>query len=667
MARLTGILLALCSLFSIICHGEEILEYTILSGGNPAGFQKVKATSKTEYSIEYEYNDRGRGPKLSTQIVLNSDGVPISIQNTGNNYYKSAVNETFKVENEKASWKNSAEEGSKNFSGKEFYVSQTGVPEEEAMLVRALLHSNGQKLVLLPAGDARIEKAGELQLQVDGQSRKVIQYAITGLDFVPATIWLDSDETYFASGGSFLFVVRKGWEKAQDQIVKAQEASQAERLAREAKELAQKPGDALMIRNATLFDSVTTETKTAQTILIIGNRIKDVGVKAELKAPIGAKIIDANGKFVMPGLWDMHVHLGASDGLLHIASGVTSVRDMANDDEELIKVKNKYDSGELIGPRILYAGFIDGPGPYAGPSKVLVDNEQEARAAVDKYAQLGVCQIKLYSSLKPELVAPIVDEARKKGLRVSGHIPAFMTAEQAINAGYSEIQHINMLFLNFLFDIAKDTRTPLRFTAVAEHAAEMDFKSPEWQSFLGLMKEKHIISDPTVTVFQLILTTKPGQVPEGYETVLPTFPPQVRRQLLSGGFPIPAGKEQLYKDSFHKMLELVKVLYDNNITIVAGTDDLAGYTLHRELENYVAAGIPAVKVLQIATLTAARVMKQDQDLGSIARGKFADLIIVDGDPTKNISDIRKIDTVIKDGVIFKPSAIHRVLGISEAK
>jgi imidazolonepropionase-like amidohydrolase len=667
MTRLFTILFAICTLFSIICHAEEVLEYTVLSGGNPAGFQKTKAISKTEYSVEYEFNDRGRGPKLSTQIVLNPNGVPVSIQNTGNNYYKSAVSETFKVENDKASWKNSAEEGTKDFKGNEFYVSQTGVPEETAMLVRALLHANSQMLSLLPAGDAKLKKAGELQLEVDGQTRKVIQYAITGLDFVPAAIWMDTDETFFASGGSFLFVVRKGWEKAMDQIVKAQEASQAERLAHEAKELTQKRVDALMIRNAMLFDSEKAETKSAQTILIVGNRIKAVGVQAELNAPIGAKIIDADGKFVMPGLWDMHVHLGAPDGLLHISAGVTSVRDMANDDEELIKTKNKFDSGELIGPRILYAGFIDGPGPYAGPSKVLVDNEQQARAAVDKYAQIGVCQIKLYSSLKPELVAPIVDEARKKGLRVSGHIPAFMTAEQAIKEGYSEIQHINMLFLNFLFDIAKDTRTPLRFTAVAEHAAEMDFKSPQWQSFLGLLKEKHIIIDPTVSIFQQILTSKPGEVPAGYETVLPTFPPQVRRQLLSGGFPIPEGKEQLYKDSFRKMLELIDVLYKNNITIVAGTDDLAGYALHRELENYVAAGIPPAKVLQIATLTAAQVTKQDKDLGSITPGKFADLIIVDGDPTKNISDIRKVDTVIKDGLILKPAAIHQVLGISEAK
>ncbi|HEY7160557.1 MAG TPA: hypothetical protein VH815_04825, partial [Acidobacteriota bacterium] len=137
MGRLVTIIAAICCLFPIICHAEELLEYTVLSGGNPAGFQKTKAISKTEYSIEYEYNDRGRGPKLSSQIVLNSNGIPSSIQNNGVNYYKAAINETFKVENDTASWKNPAEQGSKRFNGNEFYVSQNGVPEEEAILVRA--------------------------------------------------------------------------------------------------------------------------------------------------------------------------------------------------------------------------------------------------------------------------------------------------------------------------------------------------------------------------------------------------------------------------------------------------------------------------------------------------------------------------------------------------
>jgi imidazolonepropionase-like amidohydrolase len=657
------IFLIVTSLFPIVLDSSSPVQFSVLSGGNIAGFQTTNQVSNSEYSITFEFNDRGRGPKLSSRILLNEKGVPIHIENTGNNYFKSPVSEVFKVDASKASWKNEAEQGEKEFQGNEFYISQNGVPQETALLAKALLAAPGQKLTLLPEGNAQIQKAGELEVETKGTKTKIFQYAITGLDFVPTTIWLDSEQNFFAAGGSFLFVVRKGYESSMQTIVNAQEDAQKARLAVLAKELGEKRVGAVMLRNATLFDSETAETKKGQSILIEGNRIRAVGLDAELKAPFVTKVIDLRGKFVMPGLWDMHVHLGSSDGLLHLAAGVTGVRDLANDTKELIETRKKYDSGELIGPRVVMAGFIDGPGPYAGPSKVLVDNEQQARAEVDNYAKLGCIQIKLYSSLKPELVAPIVDQARKHGMRVSGHIPAFMTAEQAVNAGYNEIQHANMLFLNFLFDVAKDTRTPLRFTAVAEHAAGMDFNSEKWKSFFQLLKDKQITIDPTISIFEVILTSKPGQVLEGYKSVVPRLPPQVRRQFLSGGFPIPEGKEKLYKDSFQKMVALVGELYKRNITIVAGTDATPGFTLHRELEHYVAAGIPPAKVLQIATLTAAQIARQDNELGSITKRKLADLIIIDGDPTKNISDIRNVGTIIKDGVIYKAADLYRAVGV----
>ena len=663
MSRFLLLVIVISSLFSSTSDSSSPLQYTVLSGGNPAGFLSINEVTGSEFQISYEYNDRGRGPKLSTHIVLNEKGVPVGIENTGNNYFKTPITETFKVKGTKAAWKNEAEQGEKEFQGKEFYISQTGVPFEIALLVKALLKAPEQKLGLLPEGEASVDKSGELEVESGGSKARVFQYAIRGLDFVPTTIWLDADQNFFATGGSFLFVVRKGFEKSMEAILKAQEDAQSARLGRLAKELGQKSEQALMLRNARLFDSETGETKTGQSILIEGKRIRAVGVDAELKAPFRTKVIDLHGKFVMPGLWDMHVHLGSSDGLLHLAAGVTGVRDLANDTQELIRTRQKFDSGELIGPRIVMAGFIDGPGPYAGPSKVLVDNEEQARAEVDKYANLGCIQIKLYSSLKPELVAPIVDQARKHGMRVSGHIPAFMTAEQAVNAGYSEIQHANMLFLNFLFDIAKDTRTPLRFTAVAENAAGMDLKSDKWKSFLNLLKEKQITIDPTISIFEVILTSKPGEVLEGYKSVVPRLPPQVRRQFLSGGFPIPEGKEKLYHDSFQKMVDLVGELYRNNITVVAGTDSTPGFTLHRELELYAASGIPPAKVLQIATLTAARIARQDKELGSITKKKLADLIIIDGDPTKNISDIRNVETVIKDGVIYSAAELYRAVGV----
>ena len=126
-------------------------------------------------------------------------------------------------------------------------------------------------------------------------------------------------------------------------------------------------------------------------------------------------MIDAGGKTLLPGLWDMHVHLSESDGLFNLAAGVTSVRDMANDIDQLLDMRRRWETGEGIGPRVLMAGFIDGPGPYAGPTKVLVSTEQQALEWVDRYAKLGYVQIKIYSSLDPKLVPPIVKRAHAAG------------------------------------------------------------------------------------------------------------------------------------------------------------------------------------------------------------------------------------------------------------
>src|SRR5262249_11681850 len=144
------------------------------------------------------------------------------------------------------------------------------------------------------------------------------------------------------------------------------------------------------------------------------------------------QVIDATGKMVLPGLWDMHVHLSGTDGLLHIDAGVTTVRDLANDIDDLTARRKRFDDSTEIGPHVIPAGIIDGSGPFKGPTKVLVSTADEARAAVDNYFRLGYPQIKIYSSVKPELVPVIIEEAHKNGQRVSGHIPAQMTARECV-------------------------------------------------------------------------------------------------------------------------------------------------------------------------------------------------------------------------------------------
>jgi len=622
-------------------------------GGHRAGTETVITSGDTR-TIDFEFNDRGRGPKTHTVMTTDAHSVTASLKIEGNDYFKVPVAETFA----NGAWSNGAESG-KGTSG--FFVSMYGPPEETGVLARALLAAPGQRLALLPAGEASIRRVGELKVSAGGKTQRVTCYEIGGLGFTPSPVWLDDRKELFASASSWSSVIADGWDSVIPQLLEAQDKWRDDAVARTAARLTHTPaGGGIVITNARLFDPASMTTTPGTTIVIRGNRIESVG--AGIAAPEGLERIDAQGRTVIPGLWDMHTHNSADDGLLDIANGITSVRDLANDTDFLLDLRKKWDSGVAIGPRIVMAGIIDGPGKYAGPTKVLVDTEDQARAAVDNYAKLGYEQIKIYSSVKPELVPIITRRAHERGLRVSGHVPAFMRAEDAVRDGYDEIQHTNFLFLNFWPDI-QDTRTPIRFTAVAERAALLDLQSAPVQSFLNLLREKKIVIDPTVSIFEGMFTSRKGTMSPSYAMVADRLPPQVRRGYLAGGLAVPEGMDQRYRDSFRNVLAMVKALYDNHIPIVAGTDALAGFSLHRELELYVQAGIPPAAVLRIATLGAASVMKHDDQLGSIVPGKLADLDIIDGDPSINISDVRKVVTVIKDGKVYDARAVASEIGV----
>jgi imidazolonepropionase-like amidohydrolase len=202
-----------------------------------------------------------------------------------------------------------------------------------------------------------------------------------------------------------------------------------------------------------------------------------------------------------------------------------------------------------------------------------------------------------------------------------------------------------------------------RFTAVASDAATLDFTSPRVRSFIALLKDRKTVSDPTLGAFEDIFVARAGTVSPRLAAVADRLPSQVRRGLFGGGLPIPPGMDQRYRDSYAAMLRMVDELYKSGITIVAGTDGWPGFGLHRELELYVKAGIPTAQVLRMATFGAARVMRHDDERGSIAPGKLADVILVRGDPITNISDIRNVEIVIRDGVMYKTAEFYPALGI----
>jgi imidazolonepropionase-like amidohydrolase len=463
---------------------------------------------------------------------------------------------------------------------------------------------------------------------------------------------------------SWLSTIREGYEADAKKLVDAQDARGAARLGNLMTKHAKRPTmGRLTLVNARIFDPRGGTLSQPTTINIEGNRIASIGVPQERNA---ADVIDVAGKVVLPGLWDMHTHVGDTDGILNIAAGITTVRDLGNDDDTVQAFKKNIESGKWIGPRVILAGLVDGSGPFKGPTKIVADDEKTAREAVDFFASRGYEGLKIYSSVRPELVPVLTKYAHERGLRVSGHIPAGMRAENAVDAGYDEIQHANMLLLNFMPDVT-DTRTPARFTEPAKRAADLDLKSPEVRAFIAKLRDKKIVVDPTLSIFESMFTARAGEVSPDFAAVYDRFPPQVRRGFLAGGLPVPEGMDEKYRASFRKMVELVGELHRSGVTVVAGTDSLAGFALHRELELYAEAGIPNAEVLRIATLTPAEIMKRDKDLGTIEVGKLADLIVVNGDPTRNMSDIRKVVTVVKDGILFDAAALYAELGVAPAK
>jgi imidazolonepropionase-like amidohydrolase len=637
----------------------------VLSDKKPAGQDAVWTTPDGVLHEFFQFNDRGRGPKTYTTFRIDAGGMITSEETKGVDYMKTPVEERFTMDSGSAAWKNPSEEMKQaNATGK-FYVDLEGGPESGALLARALLRSKSGKQALLPSGEATIRRLASVPTDVEGKKQDVSLYAIEGLAFTPSYIWLDADLQLVADIEGWSVVIRQGLEPAIAVLQKTQQQIEDARASELAAKLTHKPAGDLVIKNVSVFDSKTGTLAPHQRVTVHGERIAGVEQERGQTPPAGTEVIDGDGKTLLPGLWDMHSHLGPQSAYFNLAAGVTTVRDMGNPIEDLTRLRDQIENGTQIGPRVVRAGFIDGPGPFEGPIKVLAADPEEAKRLVHRYADLGYVQIKIYSSVKPELVPVIAAEAHKLGLRVSGHVPSGMIAEQFIRDGADEIQHMNFVFLNFMPHV-KETRTPARFIEPGKRAAGIDLGSPQVNDFIAFLKTHHTVIDPTMAIWEATYVDRPGKPAAADAYLFDRLPLQVQRGSKAAGEALNASDpavDKLYRDSYANMLRMVKKLYDSGVQIVAGTDMGSGYALHRELEIYNQAGISASEVLRIATLEAAQVMRMDRDFGSVSPGKFADMILVNGDPTANISDIRRIDVVIKNGVIFRPAELYPAFGI----
>jgi hypothetical protein len=635
---------------------------TYLMLGNAAGTQTVAEQADGSVRAEYSYNDRDHGDHIVATWTLDDAGLLVAYRGKGHNYMKAPVDEQFRIAHGKASWK-SLDEAGDSANTKAFFLPANAPPEVVGVLARALLKAPDRRLALLPSGEARIEAAGELVVGDGASKTTVTHYRITGLGFSPSSVWLDRNgDTWLAS--QWVSVVPKGREAQAAKLVAEQDAAENAWHASLAQRIARQPAGDLVIRNARVFDPRDLAVTPGTSVLVRGERIVRVAPDAQIAAP-GAEVVDARGRFLMPGLWDNHQHFGGIDGLLDIACGVTSARDLANDPDTFLARVARFDAGTEIGPRVFKAGMIDGRGKYSGPTKMHVDTAEEARHAVDWFADRGYVQIKTYMSIKPELVPLIADLAHARGMRVSGHVPSLMSAEQFVEAGADELQHFNYFVLDLLWPDVKETnRQSERFGKVAEHAGDFPPDHPRVRAFLAFLVKHRTVLDPTLGLFEMRFAGDPKQPIPGLESVAPRFPPEMRRALRSASYEAPKGKEAAYREALPAMLALLKAAHDAGVTIVPGTDALAGYLLHHELELYARAGIEPAQVLRMATLTSVQVMGADDRLGVIAAGKLADMVLIDGDPTRDIAQVRRVDLVLKGGKVYDPAQIEAALGMA---
>ncbi len=293
---------------SAVQHSEKILIQ-----GNAAGNQTVQTDATGAARAEYSY-DRGRGDHIIATWKLDAAGVPTEYEGHGRDYMKAPIEEQFEVKDGKARWKNRTEKGEQAISSEAFYVPANPPPEFAGVLARALLKAPGHKLSLLPAGEASIEESGKVS--VDGASGKVelIQYRITGLGFTPRSIWLDHDGNTAASVSSWFSVIPAEYEPAVSQLQAAQQEADNAWSGRLAQERAHVPKGDLVIRNTRLFDPGDLSVTVGTRVLVRGNRIVRVAPDADIKPSADAEIIDAHGRFVMPGLWDNHQHFSDVEG-----------------------------------------------------------------------------------------------------------------------------------------------------------------------------------------------------------------------------------------------------------------------------------------------------------------------------------------------------------------
>jgi imidazolonepropionase-like amidohydrolase len=605
--------------------------------------------------------DQEKKALVNATLRMKADLTPQFFETKGTALLEIEENTSVMVQDKTAAVQDAGKSGANVTVANNFFTLSRYIPVAiEMVLIRYWLnHGHPGSIPLLPNGEAFIEYRGNDTITISGKQTVLNRYHLSGHNWRGGwgrqTLWLDSENRLVAAvnlGSDYetnLYAIREGYDSAISFFLKRTIEDGIDRLTQVANQLSPNTDRPLVLEGATLIDVTNKPPITDSAVVIEGDRIVAAGPRSAIKIPEGAKIIDVSGKFLLPGLWDMHSHFYQVEfGPTYLAAGITTARDVGNDIEFATTLRDAAKQKRGLGPRMLLAGYIDGKNEDHS-FDVQVDTPEEARAAVQRYKNAGYEQIKIRDNVKLTTLRVITAEAHRLGMTVTGHVPKGINALQAVEAGMDQINHMNFVMSAFFPKI--DPRQP---------QVSIDLDSPDSKYALRFLNEHGTVADPTAAVLELMIHPKSTPI-ASFEPGLTKVAPELVEQINQKGGP-PDEAEGL-EMVVNTLLKTIGALHKADIPIVAGTDvGVPGHTLHRELELYVKAGLTPLAAIQTATLTPARVMKLENEVGTIAAGRRADIIVLDANPLENISNIRRIRFVVTQGRLFESAKLWQSVG-----
>lgn len=432
------------------------------------------------------------------------------------------------------------------------------------------------------------------------------------------------------------------------------------------------------ITNVTVIDTTGGASRPNVTVLIDGNRISYIG-KGHLKIPKQAHVIDGSGKYLIPGLWDMHVHTFFGDWVpggkevtlpLFIANGITGVRDMGSDLDLILAARRDTASGAMLGPRMIVAGpMLDGPKTQF-PASIAIATPDDGRRAVDMLKSRGVDFIKIQSYVPRDAYFAIADECKKQNIVFVGHVPDAIRGSEASNAGQKSFEHLIGIFEGSSTvedELLKGPKGPGRFLETYDPTREA--------ALIQLLAKNQTWQCPTLywergqwLVDAIDVTKDPdGKYAPVFwrEKSWPKFTVGIIKD--SDTDPLPVRQKFVEHE-----LDIVKKLRQAGVPFLAGTDTpagvdvLPGFSLHFELQRFVAAGFTPMEALQTATINPAKFLGKQDDFGTVEKGKIADLVLLDANPLYDIANTQKISAVLSNGRYYSRTQLDRILVDVEA-